>query len=113
MNSKIAVAIRLAVILVATAILMLPITTTILAYAVEEIAADITQGSSAKTTDAYSPNPIDARVGDTITWTNRDSTPHTVTSGVNGQPDGSFDSSPNFNPLMAPGQTFSHTFTEA
>ena len=112
MNSKIAVAIRLAVILVA-AILMLPITTTILAYAVEEIAADITQGSSAKTTDAYSPNPIDARVGDTITWTNRDSTPHTVTSGVNGQPDGSFDSSPNFNPLMAPGQTFSHTFTEA
>jgi|SRR5919108_1447378 plastocyanin len=113
MNSKIAVAIRLAVILVAAAILMLPITTTILAYAVEEIAADITQGSSAKTTDAYSPNPIDARVGDTITWTNRDSTPHTVTSGVNGQPDGSFDSSPNFNPLMAPGQTFSHTFTEA
>jgi hypothetical protein len=43
MNSKIAVAIRLAVILVA-AILMLPTTTTtILAYAVEEIAADITR----------------------------------------------------------------------
>jgi len=115
MNSKIAVAIRLAVILVA-AILMPPTTTTataILAYAVEEIAADITEGSSAKTIDAYSPNPIDARIGDTIIWTNRDSTPHTVTSGQNGQPDGSFDSSPNFNPLMAPGQTFEHTFTEA
>jgi plastocyanin len=112
MNSKIAVAIRPAVILVA-AILTPPTTTTaILAYAVEEIAADITQGSSTKTTDAYSPNPIDSRVGDTVTWTNRDSTPHTVTSGVNGQPDGSFDSSPNFNPLMAPGHTFSHTFTE-
>jgi len=67
MNFKIAVAIRLAVILVA-AILMPPpttTTTTILAYAVEEIAADITQGSSTKTSDAYSPNPIDARMLET------------------------------------------------
>jgi plastocyanin len=51
-------------------------------------------------------------VSDTVTWTNDDSQPHTVTSGQNGQPDGKFDSSPNFNPLLAPGQTFSHTFTE-
>jgi hypothetical protein len=28
-------------------------------------------------------------------------------------PDGEFDSSPNFNPLLNPGQTFSHTFEEA
>jgi hypothetical protein len=26
---------------------------------------------------------------------------------------GKFDSSPNFNPLLAPGQTFEHTLTEA
>jgi plastocyanin len=114
MNSRIAAALGLAAIL--SAAILVPRTTTtstitIPAYAAE-IAADITQGSSSKTTDSYSPNPIDAAVGDTVTWTNRDATPHTVTSGENGQPDGRFDSSPNFNPLMAPGQTFSHTFTE-
>jgi plastocyanin len=41
-----------------------------------------------------------------------DSQPHTVTSGSNGQPDNKFNSSPNFNPLLNPGQTFSFTFTE-
>jgi plastocyanin len=46
-------------------------------------------------------------VGDTVTWTNDDSQPHTVTSGENAQPDGRFDSS-----IMAPQQTFEHTFTE-
>jgi plastocyanin len=72
----------------------------------------ITSGSSSKTTDAYDTNPIQISVGDTVTWTNDDSTPHTVTSGSNGQPDGMFDSSPNLNPLMAPGDTFEHTFEE-
>jgi plastocyanin len=61
----------------------------------------------------YEPNPVQVSVGDTVTWTNDDSQPHTVTSGANGQPDGKFDSSPNFNPLMAPGQTYEHTFAEA
>lgn len=37
----------------------------------------------------------------------------TRSNNVNGQPDGRFNSSPNFNPLLAPGQTFEHTFTEA
>ena len=112
MNAKIAVAVGLAVFL-AVAILVPTTTTTMSAYAAEEISADITQGSSSKTIDAFSPNPINLHVGDNVTWTNRDSTPHTVTSGVNGRPDGRFDSSPNFNPLLAPGQTFGHTFTEA
>jgi plastocyanin len=112
MNAKIAVAVGLAVFL-AAAILVPTTTTTMSAYAAEEISADITQGSSSKTIDAFSPNPINLHVGDNVTWTNRDSTPHTVTSGVNGRPDGRFDSSPNFNPLLAPGQTFGHTFTEA
>ncbi len=114
MNTKIAVAVRLAVFLAAAAAILVSTTTnTMPAYAAEKIAADITQGSSSKTIDAFSPNPINLHIGDNVTWTNRDSTPHTVTSGVNGRPDGRFDSSPNFNPLMAPGQTFEHTFTEA
>jgi plastocyanin len=73
----------------------------------------IVPGASTLTTDAYSPNPIQVSVGTTVTWTNNDSQPHTVTSGSNGQPDNKFNSSPNFNPLLNPGQTFSFTFTQA
>ena len=73
----------------------------------------IVPGSSSLTDTAFQPNPVQVSVGDTVTWTNDDTQPHTVTSGQNGQPDGKFDSSPNFNPLLAPGQTFEHTFTEA
>jgi plastocyanin len=116
MNAKIAVAVGVAVFLADAAailVMMMMMTTTMPAYAAEQIAADITQGSSSKTIDAFSPNPINVHVGDTVTWTNRDSTPHTVTSGINGRPDGRFDSSPNLNPLIAPAATFSHTFTEA
>src|SRR5690606_40887857 len=109
MNSRIAVAVGL---VAAIAAVLAPMSTLTPAFAAE-VAADIKSGSSSLTTDAYSPNPIEINVGDTVTWTNRDSTPHTVTSGTAGTPDGKFDSSPNFNPLMAPQQTFSHTFTEA
>jgi plastocyanin len=73
----------------------------------------IVSGASTLTTDAYSPNPIQVSVGTTVTWTNDDAQPHTVTSGSNGQPDNKFNSSPNFTPLLNPGQTFSFTFTEA
>ncbi|HKZ60790.1 MAG TPA: plastocyanin/azurin family copper-binding protein [Nitrososphaera sp.] len=109
MNSKIALAVGLAAVLAA---MLAPISTLTPAYAAE-VAADITPGSSTKTTDSYAPNPININVGDTVTWTNKDSQPHTVTSGSNGTPDGKFDSSPGFNPLMAAQQTFSHTFEEA
>lgn len=77
------------------------------------IEVSITSGSSSKTDDSYDPNPVQASVGDTVIWTNDDTTPHTVTSGTAGAPDGKFDSSPNLNPLLAPQQTFEHTFTEA
>jgi plastocyanin len=68
----------------------------------------IVEGSSALTTDAYSPNPVQVSVGGTVTWTNDDSQPHTVNSGENATPSGVFDS-----PIMAPQATFEHTFTEA
>jgi plastocyanin len=77
------------------------------------VAVTITPGSSSKSTDAFSPNPVNAKVGDTVTWTNKDTTPHTVVSGTNAKPDGKFNSSPGFKNLIAPGQTFSHKFTEA
>jgi plastocyanin len=73
----------------------------------------IVSGSSSLTDTAYQPNPVQVSVGATVTWTNDDAQPHTVTSGSNGQPDNKFNSSPNFSPLMAPGQTFSFTFTQA
>ncbi|HEU4605620.1 MAG TPA: plastocyanin/azurin family copper-binding protein [Nitrososphaera sp.] len=109
MNSRIAVAVGLAAVLAAV---LVPMSTLTPAFAAT-VTADIKAGSSSLTDNAYDPNPINANVGDTVTWTNRDSTPHTVTSGTDGQPDGNFDSSPNFNPLMAPQQSFSHTFEAA
>jgi plastocyanin len=68
----------------------------------------IAPGSSSLTTDAFQPNPIQVGVGDTVTWTNDDSQPHTATSGEAVTPDGRFDSG-----IMAPAATFDFTFTEA
>jgi plastocyanin len=50
--------------------------------------------------NSYSPNPIEAKVGETVTWVNNDSAIHTATST-----DGTFDSD-----ILQRGQTFSYTF---
>ncbi|HKH86078.1 MAG TPA: plastocyanin/azurin family copper-binding protein [Nitrososphaera sp.] len=68
----------------------------------------IVPGSSSLTTNAYAPSPVQVMVSDTVTWTNDDALPHTVTSGENATLDGRFDSG-----IMAPGADFEHTFTEA
>jgi plastocyanin len=52
---------------------------------------------------AFAPGTIEVKVGTTITWTNNDSAPHTVTAN-----DRSFDSG-----RMEQGQTFSFTFETA
>jgi plastocyanin len=52
---------------------------------------------------AFNPQTIQAKVGETITWTNQDSTAHTVTLD-----DKSVDSG-----NVAPSATFSHAFTQA
>ena len=107
MNSKIAVAVGLVAVL---AMMLVPVSFSP-AFA-ENVAVSIVSGASSKTSDAFSPNPVNAKVGDTVTWTNKDSTPHTVTSGSNATPDGRFDSS-DFRQLLIPEGTFSHTFEEA
>jgi nitrite reductase (NO-forming) len=68
----------------------------------------ITTGSSSKTTDSFEPNPVQVSTGATLTWTNDDAQPHTVNSGENATPDGTFDSG-----IMAPAATFDFTFTQA
>jgi plastocyanin len=52
---------------------------------------------------AFNPSQLTIAVGDTVTWTNSDSTSHTATAD-----DGTFDSG-----NLANGDTFSFTFTEA
>jgi plastocyanin len=64
-------------------------------------------GSTSLTRIAYQPNPTQVSTGATVTWTNNDLQPHTVTSGENAEADGRFDSG-----IMAPTRTFEHTFTQ-
>src|SRR5436309_14806312 len=91
------------------AAMILPMLTFIQVFATN-IPVIITLGSQSKTTDAFSPNPVNAKVGDTVTWTNKDSTPHTVTSGSNATPDGRSDSFPDFSKFLIHEGRFSRTF---
>jgi len=64
---------------------------------------------------AFSPEALAVDAGTTVTWTNEDPGPHTVTSGaveqgtsgVTASPDGAFDSGD-----IAGGASFEHTFDE-
>jgi plastocyanin len=53
--------------------------------------------------NSFSPNPVEVKVGETVTWINDDSGIHTVNSK-----DGIFDSG-----MTVKGQSFSHTFDKA
>lgn len=61
---------------------------------------------------AFAPQTLTIKAGTKVTWTNSDSTPHTVTSTDNGStsasPTGVFDSG-----QLAQGQSFSFTFAKA
>lgn len=72
---------------------------------------EIEQGASSTPSDkSFSPNPVQASVGDTVTWTNKDTSLHTVTQGdaTKGATAGGFDSK-----TLAPNKTFSYTFAKA
>jgi plastocyanin len=78
------------------------------AYAQSNISVSIVKGSSSPSiSKPYDPSPLTVNAGTSVTWTNNDSTIHTVTSGLPEQ--GSigtlFDSG-----LINPGKTFTHIF---
>lgn len=56
---------------------------------------------------SFDPAELTVSVGTTVTWTNTDSTEHTVTSGTPGTRSGVFDGT------VAAGGTFSFRFTTA
>jgi predicted secreted protein with PEFG-CTERM motif len=75
---------------------------------------DIVPGALSKSTDAYSPNPVQANVGDTVVWTNKDSTIHTNLSGdpTNGAT-GDFGGTTDNPTIIPPNGTMEYTFEEA
>lgn len=82
----------------------------------DEVQASIVPGASTLTDTAVSPNPIQAKVGQTVVWTNDDSAMHTVTSGKIGAADAGkvFDSGlQGPTALTGKGKTFEHTFDTA
>ena len=82
----------------------------------DKVQASIVPGASTLTDTAVSPNPIQAKVGQTVVWTNDDSAMHTVTSGKIGAADAGkvFDSGlQGPTALTAKGKTFEHTFDTA
>jgi amicyanin len=66
-----------------------------------EMTASVTMRNS-----TFQPAEITVSAGTTVTWTNEDAVPHTVTSGTRDNPTGSFDAS------VASGGTFSFTFED-
>ncbi len=110
MNSKIAVAVGLAAVLAAT--ILAPVSTPTPAFAAE-VAVDITASASTKTTNAYSPNPVEINVGDTVIWTNQDAAAHSATSGEDATPTGLFGDPSASGSVLVRGRSQSFTFTEA
>ena len=82
----------------------------------DKVQATIVSGASTLTDTAFSPNPINVKVGQTVVWTNDDSAFHTVTSGTVGGADvgKAFDSGlAGPTALTSKGKTFEHKFDAA
>ena len=76
----------------------------------------IVPGAATLGDKGFSPNPMNVKAGDTVTWINRDNMEHTVTSGT-GPRDRSmgiqFDSGLSGPTVLTEGKTFTHQFTNA
>jgi plastocyanin len=55
----------------------------------------------------FQPESLNVFTGDTITWVNKGHIPHTTTSGVDGKPDGLWDTK-----HLARGESFSYVFSQ-
>jgi len=55
----------------------------------------------------FQPESLNVITGDTVTWVAKGNFPHTTTSGVDGKPDGLWDTK-----HLARGQSFSYVFTQ-
>ena len=79
-----------------------------------QVKVDIVSGASTKAgPQAYSMDPVNAKVGQTVQWTNKDSVQHTITSGSPGSADSGKEFDSGLTKLINPGATFEHTFTKA
>jgi plastocyanin len=79
-----------------------------LVYAQTTASVSIVKGSSSPSiSEPYDPSQLTVKAGTSVTWTNNDSSIHTVTSGLpeKGDVGTLFDSS-----LISPGMTFVHVF---
>ena len=87
------------------------------AQAQKEVKVSIVPGASTLGDKAFSPNPVNIKVGDTVTWVNDDTQFHTV---VSGNPSGGGETGKVFDSglsgptaLTTEGKTFSHKFAAA
>jgi plastocyanin len=55
----------------------------------------------------FQPESLNVFAGDTVTWVNKGNLPHTTTSGVDGKPDGLWDTK-----HLARGESFSYVFAQ-
>ncbi len=74
-------------------------------------AVSIVPGASTLAAKAFSPNPVNVKVQNSITWTNKDNVAHTVTSGTGySDPNKGKEFDSGLSSLLTPGKSFSHTF---
>jgi plastocyanin len=70
----------------------------------------IVPGASTLAAKAFSPNPVNVKVQDTVTWTNKHNVVHTVTSGTGySDPNKGKEFDSGISPLLTPGKTSSDT----
>jgi plastocyanin len=55
----------------------------------------------------FRPESLNVFAGDTVTWVSKGNFPHTTTSGINGTPDGLWDTK-----HLARGESFSYVFSQ-
>jgi plastocyanin len=63
---------------------------------------------------SFSPNVINVKIGNIVTWTNYDVMPHTITAGTGpSDPNKGKECDSGLSTPLMPGKTFSHRFTRA